>query len=123
MNALRAARSWALLAAVVLLPAAAEAQPRREDPDWPCVQRLVPHLSAAALWPGLPADATEAWSGEPPVADAVARAAPRSVDEAAGLAICAASLPRCRPTPRPGHDCRRSPSPGCWPKPIASATC
>ena len=27
-----------------------------EDPDWPCVQRLVPEVAAAMIWPGPPLD-------------------------------------------------------------------
>src|SRR6516165_8476328 len=42
-----------IIAAIAVLVAAiahAAAPPRAEDPDWPCQQRLVPHLSAAAYW-------------------------------------------------------------------------
>jgi hypothetical protein len=28
--------------------------PAQEDPDWPCIQRKVPHLSVAQLWAGPP---------------------------------------------------------------------
>ena len=73
-------RAWLLLAA--LLPAAAAAQPHA-DPDWPCVQRLVPHLAAGVLWPGI---AGGDWRGQPEVAALVARIAPRGVEEAAGVA-------------------------------------
>ena len=52
------------LASCLLLPGLASAQPRT-DPDWPCVQRLVPELAPAALWQGpplpeLPADRRDA---------------------------------------------------------------
>jgi hypothetical protein len=30
-----------------------------EDPDWPCVQRLVPEIAAAMIWAGPPLDAVE----------------------------------------------------------------
>jgi hypothetical protein len=72
----------ALFLLAVLLPAAASAQPRT-DPDWPCVQRLVPHLAAGVLWPGV---AEGDWRGQPEVAALVARIAPRGVEEAAGVA-------------------------------------
>ncbi|TDH63723.1 hypothetical protein E2C06_05195 [Dankookia rubra] len=72
---------WALLLAA-LLPAVAAAQPQA-DPDWPCVQRLVPHLAAGVLWPGVPEGD---WRAEPDVAALVARIAPRGVEEATGLA-------------------------------------
>ena len=42
-------RSIFLSAALLAIVAAAPA-----DPDWPCVQRLVPKLTAATLWPGPP---------------------------------------------------------------------
>jgi hypothetical protein len=41
----------ALLFAVPLAPAAAATG---EDPDWPCIQRLVPRIAQAAIWPGPP---------------------------------------------------------------------
>ena len=48
----------------LLLPLAAAAQPA-EDPDWPCVQRLVPDLAPGMLWagPALPKDA-DAWEDD-----------------------------------------------------------
>ena len=72
----------ALFLLAALLPAAAAAQPRA-DPDWPCVQRLVPHLAAGVLWPGVPEGD---WRGQPEVAALVARIAPRAVEEATGVA-------------------------------------
>ncbi|MBK1659551.1 hypothetical protein [Paracraurococcus ruber] len=73
-------RPWLALAA--LLPAAALAQPKG-DPDWPCVQRLVPVVAAGALWP----EAGEGdWHAEPEVAALARRLAPRGVAEAEGLA-------------------------------------
>ncbi|WP_431270615.1 hypothetical protein [Dankookia sp. P2] len=75
-------RPAALLLLAALLPAMATAQPQ-PDPDWPCVQRLVPRLAAGVLWPGL---AEGDWHGEPSVAALVARIAPRGVEEPTGLA-------------------------------------
>ena len=54
------------------------------DPDWPCAQRLVPRLTAAALWPG-PAPEGD-WRAEPEVAALVGRVAPRAVPERDGVA-------------------------------------
>jgi hypothetical protein len=70
------------LLALALLPAAAAAQPR-PDPDWPCVQRLVPRLTAGSLWPGV---AEGNWRAVPEVAELVGRIAPRNVEEAEGVA-------------------------------------
>jgi hypothetical protein len=69
---------------LALLPAAAQTAPRGQDPDWPCVQRLVPRLSAAALWPG-PGPEGE-WRAEPEVAALVGRIMPRTTSEAEGVA-------------------------------------
>jgi hypothetical protein len=41
----------ALLFAVPLAPAAAATG---ENPDWPCIQRLVPQIAPAVIWPGPP---------------------------------------------------------------------
>jgi hypothetical protein len=62
------------------------APPRAEDPDWPCQQRLVPSLTAAAYWNGQqPADFGD-WRTDPEVADLVQRLAPRRVTTEEGLA-------------------------------------
>ncbi len=47
------------------------------DPDWPCVQRLVPTLTASTLWGGH--DAAGDWRADPRVAAVVAAVAPRGV--------------------------------------------
>jgi len=67
---------------VALLAAAA---PRSEDPDWPCPQRLVPRLAAAAYWSG-PLDVQGDWQADPEIAALVRRLAPRRVSTEAGLA-------------------------------------
>jgi hypothetical protein len=46
----------ALLFAAPLPPAAAATG---EDPDWPCIQRLVPEIAPAVIWPGPPIDAVD----------------------------------------------------------------
>lgn len=53
--------SWTrTLCVAALLAAACRVAPASaasgEDPDWPCVQRLVPVLSAGQMWTGLPLD-------------------------------------------------------------------
>src|SRR3954471_15967333 len=70
----------AALLAALLVAAAASAAPRRgEDPDWPCVQRLVPTLTAATVWSGPPLDGAGAWQDEPAVASLVRAVTPRAV--------------------------------------------
>ena len=49
-----------------------------QDPDWPCVQRLVPELSAATVWDGPPIDdAVKAWQQTSVIRDLVAKTAAR----------------------------------------------
>ncbi len=52
------------------------------DPDWPCVQRLVPELAAATYWGG-PA-ASGDWHADPRVVAVVSSVAPRGVLAQAG---------------------------------------
>ena len=54
------------------------------DPDWPCVQRLVPTLTASTLWGGH--DAAGDWRADPRVAAVVAAVVPRGVSAQAGAA-------------------------------------
>lgn len=54
------------------------------DPDWPCMQRLVPTLTASTLWGGH--DAAGDWRADPAVAAVVAAVAPRGVSAADGTA-------------------------------------
>jgi hypothetical protein len=71
---------FALAAVALLLCAAAPVS----DPDWPCVQRLVPTLSASSLWAGPPPAAD--WKADADVASLVDETAPRDVpvEDAAG---------------------------------------
>jgi hypothetical protein len=80
--ALRYGTALALLL-LASLPGAAQLQPRGQDPDWPCVQRLVPRLSAAALWPGPGPEGD--WRAEPEVTALVGRITPRTTSEAEGV--------------------------------------
>lgn len=79
---LRPALAALLLAAAWAGNAAAAA--RGGDPDWPCVQRLVPELSLNTLWSG-PAPEGAAWRDAPEIAELVARITPRAVSEEDGL--------------------------------------
>ncbi len=70
------------------------AGPPPADPDWPCVQRLVPKLTAGTLWGGH--DAAGDWRADPQVAAIVATVAPRGVsaqDGAGQLERFVATLP------------------------------
>lgn len=83
-------RAGALAACAVVLGAAAPVT----DPDWPCVQRLVPTLSASSLWTG-PVPATD-WTADAPVAALVAETSPRDApadESAAKLTAFLASHP------------------------------
>ena len=80
----------ALLWAAALLGAApAFAAPWPGEPDWPCQQRLVPKLAAAAYWNGPPLDGIGDWHADPKVARLVRRLAPRRVSPDEGLAAIA----------------------------------
>jgi hypothetical protein len=63
----------------------AGAAPRSEDPDWPCQQRLVPHLTPAAYWNG-PLDVRGNWQADPEVAELVHHLAPRRITTEEGFA-------------------------------------
>jgi hypothetical protein len=58
---------------------------RTEDPDWPCQQRLVPKLTAAAYWTGPQLESLGDWHADPEVADLVRRLAPRRVTREEGV--------------------------------------
>jgi len=62
------ARRWLVWPALLLLGAAG---PPSSDPDWPCMQRLVPVLTAGTYWSGdLPAEAD--WHADPRLPPVVA---------------------------------------------------
>ena len=73
-----------LIALAAALPAAvAWAEERAPSPDWPCMQRLVPELTAGAFWNGpAPAAGTD-WRADSRVADLIGAIANRDlpVDE------------------------------------------
>jgi hypothetical protein len=80
------ARIAVLGAALGLVSAAAIAAVRGEDPDWPCQQRLVPSITAAAVWSGPTLEGSGDWHAEPRVAGLVTRIAPREVPTPEGEA-------------------------------------
>jgi len=77
---MRRARTLLLLAGAAASIAAAPA-----DPDWPCVQRLVPSLTAATLWPGH-APAAD-WRADPKIAALVREVTARGRKLEAGAAL------------------------------------
>lgn len=80
-------------------PAAAQrGGPPAADPDWPCVQRLVPTLSAGAYWPGYETPAR--WDSDPRVAALVAEIAARGVPAERGVARIAAFAQTLSPAER-----------------------
>jgi hypothetical protein len=85
-----------LLLGVLLLPLPAGAQ-RTGDPDWPCVQILVPVLAPEAMWAGPPLDAAKGdWRTDSDVAPLVHELTRRSttLEEAqAGIEAFARKLP------------------------------
>jgi hypothetical protein len=76
--------------ALVAAVDAGSAPPRAEDPDWPCQQRLIPKLTAAAYWSGPASESLGDWRAEPEIADLVRRLAPRRVSTQEGLSEIAA---------------------------------
>ena len=65
------------------------APPRAEDPNWPCQQRLVPKLAAAAYWNGSPLEGNGDWRADPAIAALVQQLAPRHVSKEEGLSAIA----------------------------------
>jgi len=96
-------RSLATMTGIAALFVALEvrsAPPPTQDPDWPCQQRLVPHVTAAAYWNGPSLDNLGDWRADPAVAELVRRLAPRNVSTQEGLSEITAfvqSSPEDRP--------------------------
>jgi hypothetical protein len=60
----------ALAALLFAAPCAPAVAATGEDPDWPCIQRLVPEIAPAVIWPGPPIDTVD--GGPSPTIDALA---------------------------------------------------
>jgi hypothetical protein len=75
----RKLRTVALVAALALpMSSQSRAQADAHDPDWPCVQRKVPELSAAQVWSGPEIDAAlQSWRSDPEVAELAGELAAR----------------------------------------------
>lgn len=73
--------------------------PPPADPDWPCVQRLVPVVTAGSLWAGHTAAGD--WRADPAIADVVAAVAPRNRPAEAGLSRLEAYIPTVPLADRP----------------------
>ena len=86
------ARIGLLLTGAVALLAAAPS-----DPDWPCVQRLVPSLTAATVWPGH--EPKGDWRADPGIAALVQSVADRRRPVETGVALLAQFV-----ATRPGAD-------------------
>ncbi|MFL5335024.1 MAG: hypothetical protein ACJ8H8_17975, partial [Geminicoccaceae bacterium] len=83
--------------AVLLVVAIAVGAAAPVDPDWPCVQRLVPSLTAETLWPGHKAAGD--WRADPRIAALVREVTARGRPVEAGVA----ALERFAAT-RPGNE-------------------
>jgi len=81
----RSAILKATVAATLVAATAARSAPRAADPDWPCQQRLVPRLAAAAYWNGQ-LDMQGDWQADTEIAELVHRLAPRRITTEEGLA-------------------------------------
>jgi hypothetical protein len=76
----------------VLLSLAGEPAAQQQDPDWPCIQRKVPHLSVAQLWSGPPVPEDADWRQDAEIARLAALLAARrtELDEARPLVVSVA---------------------------------
>ncbi len=89
-------RSFLVFVLTLALAANAVAAPPAADPDWPCQQRLVPHLSPATYWTGPAPPARVDWHADPKLSALIEAISPRDVpteDGTAKLTAFAQSLP------------------------------
>ncbi len=89
-------RSFLVFVLTLALAANAVAAPPAADPDWPCQQRLVPHLSPATYWTGPAPPAGVDWHADPKLSALIEAISPRDVpteDGTAKLTAFAQSLP------------------------------
>lgn len=83
--AVRAAALGTLLAGAVLAGACPAGGAAAAEPEWPCVQRYVPEISAGALWTGPPLDsASESGQENEAVRALIARLVEYEVDAEKG---------------------------------------
>lgn len=72
MGSIRFAMAFVLIAATPAFAA-------ETDPDWPCIQALVPEVSGGMIWTGPPlGEATETWRDDPEVRDLAREIAART---------------------------------------------
>ena len=75
----------------------------KQDPDWPCVQRLVPELAAGQMWNGPPAPAGAQWQADPQIASLALQLAGQPPEaSAAAIEAFAAAQPPAQRGPRLG---------------------
>ncbi len=67
------------LLAVCMIVAGAPAWAAATEPDWPCVQRLVPQVSAGMVWAGPPLDEVPDWRTDPDVSKLAAALSRRAL--------------------------------------------
>lgn len=70
-------RIGAVSGGLALLVAAGPVFAAGEDPDWPCIQRLVPQISAGMVWAGPPLDGIPDWRADPDIPHIAARLSDR----------------------------------------------
>ena len=68
-----------LLAAALLAAGSPAAAATGEDPDWPCIQRLVPEIAPAVIWPGPPIDSVDGAATNPLIDELATELAARRV--------------------------------------------
>lgn len=74
----RLRRGLVAMACGLLLGAGGARAATSEDPDWPCIQRKVPEISAGMVWAGPPTEGLEqAWRGDAQVSALARRIAAR----------------------------------------------
>jgi hypothetical protein len=90
---MRARLHRAILAAALACSAdQASAAGRSTDPDWPCVQRLVPKLSPGLFWTGPDLGKATEWRKAPEIAALVEKITPRRVPAEQGKEAIGAFL-------------------------------
>lgn len=73
---------WIVAIALGLVSAGGPAIAAGEDADWPCIQRLVPTISAGMVWAGPPLDEAPDWRDNSEISDLANRIADRRLPPA-----------------------------------------